>query len=78
MPILAVDLCICSTATMDGGLTRLIECLLMKLDTFLMLPMNTLLANAPKVTVKVLVLVGMATAKTAHQVRPAVSWIQMI
>ena len=50
----------------------------MKLDMSSMLLTNMLVVNAPKVTVKAVVPVSMATAKTARKASQAASWIQMI
>ena len=43
-----------------------------------MLLTSMLVVNAPKVTVKAVVPVSMATAKTARKASRAASWIQMI
>lgn len=43
-----------------------------------MLLTNMMIVNAPKVRVKAVVLISMATAKTARRASRAASWIQMI
>ena len=73
MLTLVVDLCTCSTATMDGGLISLIEYLLMKLDTFSTLPMSTLMVNAiaTEIMAEALAVQGIKTVLTVQVLRAA-------
>ena len=75
--MLAVDLCICSTATTDGELIRSIKSLLMKLDMFSMLAMNTPTAIATNIMVEAVALLKTATVFRVLATRPPASWITM-
>ena len=77
MLTLEVDLCTCSTVMMAGGLIRLTECLLTKLDMFSMLVTNILAAIATVIMAKALALLGTATVFHVLALRSAASWTEM-
>ena len=79
MPTLRVDLCICSTAMMDGGLISLIGYSLTRLDIFSMLQMNTPLVDAiaTEIMARACAVRGIKIVLIVQVLREAASWIQM-